>query len=381
METRSCVCAGAAALYVLTLLWRIHSDREASGTWFGALCGALCGALGASLYYLAPPAPCAVALLICSFILVCVRRRRETLLQGRRAVLVTGCDSGFGLALVQRLSEEGLTVFAGVLDVDGPGAGLLRERGHEDLQVLQLDVTDGAQVETAHRFISAQVEHTGLWGLVNNAGVLQCPTDAELQPVSWFRRSVEVNFLSAVRMSQLFLPLLRKSRGRLVNVSSMAGEVPMPMFSSYGASKAALSVFSRVLRMELSPWGVHVALIQPAGFRTKIFGGREDLPLNRDHILSALSSEAREDYGTAYVSSLLDLPSKMSQMSPEDLTPVVEDMVHALLSVHPRPLYTPGRMAWLLPFLHRCCPTAVFEPLVWRLFNMVDCRPAGLKTS
>lgn len=74
---------------------------------------------------------------------------------------LSGCDSGFGHALAMRLSEEGLTVFAGVLDADGAGAQSLRERGHKELHVLQLDVTDDSQLKAAHRFISAQVENTG----------------------------------------------------------------------------------------------------------------------------------------------------------------------------------------------------------------------------
>lgn len=63
----------------------------------------------------------------------------------------------------------------------------------------------------------------GLWALVNNAGVLYCPVDAELLPLTTYRRCMEVNFLAAVKMCQVFLPLLRRSRGRIVNVSSMAG--------------------------------------------------------------------------------------------------------------------------------------------------------------
>ncbi|XP_065812827.1 estradiol 17-beta-dehydrogenase 2 [Labrus bergylta] len=375
MEITSCFCWVSAAVFVITLLWRF--------IWGGGThVGALIGALGASLCFILPPVYRGVALLGCSFILTFVTERRGELLQaGGRAVLVTGCDSGFGHALAKRLSDEGLQVFAGVLDVNGGGAQQLRERGSEKLKVLQLDVTDSSQIETVHRYICTQVEDTGLWGLVNNAGVLQCPTDAELHPITWYSRCMDVNFLSAVRMCQVFLPLLRRSRGRIVNVTSMAGEVPLPMFSSYGASKAAISMFSRVLRMEMCVWGVRVTLIQPGGFRTSIFGNSEDVSQFTDEVLAAVSPEAREDYGKMYISSLPGFLSKMSQQSSEDLSPVVEDMHHALLSVHPRPLYTPGQMAWLLPLLHRCCPAAVSEFLIRRLFVPSACRPTGLTTS
>ncbi|XP_059191700.1 estradiol 17-beta-dehydrogenase 2 [Centropristis striata] len=384
MDITPCFCVAAAAVLLFTLLWR---PQEGCGArlWLGT-CGALCGvfgALGAALCYLTalPAAVCCSILIGCSFVLmICQTERRVEPLQSK-AVVITGCDSGFGHALAKRLSEAGVKVFAGVLDVNGVGAQQLRERGSENLQVLQLDVTDSSQIETAHRIICSQVADTGLWGLVNNAGVLLCPIDAELQPMTAYKRCMDVNFLSAVRMCQVFLPLLRSSKGRIVNVSSMAGEVPMPMFAAYGASKAALSVFSNVMRLELSRWGVKVALIQPAGFRTNIFGTSEDAARYTDEILSDISPEAREDYGEAYISSLPASLSKMSRESPEDLSPVVDAMSHALLSVHPKPLYTPGQMAWFFPLLHRCCPTAMFSAIISRFPKHTNYKPAALSRS
>ncbi|XP_044211865.1 estradiol 17-beta-dehydrogenase 2 [Thunnus albacares] len=369
----ACFCVAAAAAFTYTVVWTLKQGCDA-GYWSVAF-----GALGASLYFTAPLVYCGVALLCCSLALVCVTVRTAELLplQGR-AVLVTGCDSGFGHTLAKRLSKMGVQVFAGVLDVNGAGAQQLRDQGCENLQVLQLDVTDSSQIETTHLHIRAQVGDSGLWGLVNNAGILHCPLDAELHPVTLYRRVMDVNFLSAVKMCQVFLPLLRRSRGRIVNVSSMAGEVPMPMFAAYGASKAALSVFSKVMRLELSVWGVRVALIQPSGFRTNIFGNTDAISRYRDEILAGVSSDAREDYGEAYISSLPSSLTKLSQMSAEDLSPVVDNMCHALLSVQPRPLYTPGKMGWFLPFLHRHLPTTLFDCVIMNLQKYTDCEPAGL---
>ncbi|XP_037623371.1 estradiol 17-beta-dehydrogenase 2 isoform X1 [Sebastes umbrosus] len=383
MDITSCFCGVAAAVFFLTVLWRFKEGCGA-GNWpgtFGALGvgGALGG--GAALYFTVPPVVCvSAALLGYSLVLICDTERRVELLQSR-AVLITGCDSGFGLALATRLSEVGVKVFAGVLDVNGAGARQLRERGSENLQVLQLDVTDGSQIEAAHRYICTQVADTGLWGLVNNAGVLLCPVDAELQPMTAYRLCMDVNFLSAVKMCQVFLPLLRRSRGRIVNMSSLAGEVPMPRLAAYGASKAALSVFSKVMRLELSMWGVKVALIQPAAFRTNIFGNSDDVARYSDEILTAVSSDAREDYGDTYISSLPRSLSRMSRQCAKDLSPVVDDVCHALLSVRPKPMYTPGKMGWLLPFLHRCSPTAVFDAVITTLTEHADCKPAGLNRS
>ncbi|XP_062245600.1 estradiol 17-beta-dehydrogenase 2 [Platichthys flesus] len=376
-----CFSLAAAGLYVLTVLWTLSRGHDAGhGASVPGAFGALLWPLGASLCYVVSPVLCGLVFLSCSVRLIWDRKRCELLLPETRGVLITGCDSGFGHALAKRLSLMGVKVFAGMLDVDGPGAQRLRETS-ENLHVLQLDVTDRHQVETVHRDICSQVGHTGLWGLVNNAGILQCPMDAELQPLSACRRCMDVNFLSAVNMCQVFLPLLRRAGGRIVNMSSMAAAVPMPMLSAYGASKAALSVFSHVTRVELSDWGVTVALIQPAGFRTNIFGTSDDVSHYRDQILEAASPEARRDYGDAYISSLPSGLSRLSQRSAEDLSPVLDDMCHALLSVHPKPLYTPGQMGWLLPFVHRHCPTAIFDVFIKTLTKYSDCEPAGLRTS
>lgn len=82
-----------------------------------------------------------------------------------------GCDSGFGNMLARRLSEMGVTVFAGVLDVNGAGAQQLRERGSENLQVLQLDVTDASQIEAAHNYICTKVADTGEAEAMSRTGV------------------------------------------------------------------------------------------------------------------------------------------------------------------------------------------------------------------
>ncbi|CAL8293352.1 unnamed protein product [Boreogadus saida] len=292
-----------------------------------------------------------------------------------KSVLITGCDTGFGHALAKELSNRGVQVFAGVLDEHGSGAQELKKHGSHRLEVLQLDVTDHSQVDRALRQITAaQLGEGGLWGLVNNAGVLGCLADAEILPFTTFRRCMEVNYLSAVYLCQVFLPLLRRSKGRIVNVTSMGGEVPFCFFSAYGASKAALGCFSRVLRMELAAWGVKVVVIQPAGFRTNIFKGCEE---SKKKILQNLPSVICKDYGETYVCSMQDCLSKAGQQSPEDLRPVLNDMCHALMAPSPKALYTPGQMAWLLPLLYHLCPTVISDKLL-KGHKFVDCEPAGL---
>ncbi|MGH0123682.1 UNVERIFIED_CONTAM: hypothetical protein FKN15_028913 [Acipenser sinensis] len=223
-------------------------------------------------------------------------RSEKLLLVGNKAVLITGCDSGFGHALAKHLDKLGFTVFAGVLNAQGLGSEELKRSGSERLVVLQMDVTDTAQIEQAYLQVKFHIENTGLWGVVNNAGVLEYVADGEILPMSIYKNCMAVNFFGAVKLSHTFLPLLRHAKGRLVNVSSMAGEVPIPGFAAYGASKAALSSFSGVMRQELSKWGVKVATIQPGGFQTSICGTEEQWNYQQQQILSQLRPDAKEDY-------------------------------------------------------------------------------------
>ncbi|XP_059856652.1 17-beta-hydroxysteroid dehydrogenase type 2 isoform X4 [Delphinus delphis] len=179
-----------------------------------------------------------------------------------------GGDSGIGHALSKYLDELGFTVFAGVLDEKGSGAEELRRTCSKRLSVLQLDITDPQQIKDAHSKVKEKLQNRGLWAVVNNAGILGLPTDGELIPMTEYKRCMAVNFFGAVEVTKAFLPLLRKSKGRLVNISSMAGGVPMEKLAAYSSSKAALTMFSAVMRQELSKWGVKVSVIQPGGFRT-----------------------------------------------------------------------------------------------------------------
>lgn len=301
----------------------------------------------------------------------------ETVPASGRAVLITGCDSGFGHALALRLSGRGLQVFAGVLDSEGVGAKSLREREPERITVLQMDVTNLEHIAQAKEHIKSELGEKGLWGLVNNAGLLLCPLDIELTFGSSFRRLMEVNFLSAVTVTQAFLPLIRRAKGRVVSMSSMAGAVPMPRFAAYSSSKAALSSFCKVLRLEMFQWGVHVALIQPSGFKTKIFGGDLDMSRYQKELLSCTAPEVLQDYGPDYISQLPLSLHTMSQTAMEDLSPVLDALEHALLSLWPKELYCPGRGAWLVPFLYSHLPTSWFDRVIMQLMKD-KCRPTAL---
>ncbi|XP_014730011.1 PREDICTED: estradiol 17-beta-dehydrogenase 2 [Sturnus vulgaris] len=294
---------------------------------------------------------------------------RDLLPVGDRAVLITGSDTGIGHALAKYLDSLGFVVFAGVLNKDGPGAEELRRSCSQRLCVLQLDITNSTQVQEAFLTVSEKVQNAGLWGVVNNAGILGFPADGELLPMSTYRHCMEVNFFGAVEVSKTFLPLLRKSQGRLVNMSSMAGGIPLPRYAAYGASKAALSMFSGVMRQELSKWGIKVMAVHPSGFRTGIEGTAEQWDKQEKELMENLPADTRQAYGEEYLlglrNYLLHLPSHCAP----DLSPVLGAVLHALLARRPQGLYTPGKGAYILLCIFCCFPLWFYDFFISKMLS------------
>uniref|UniRef100_A0A3B3ZD72 Hydroxysteroid (17-beta) dehydrogenase 2 n=1 Tax=Periophthalmus magnuspinnatus TaxID=409849 RepID=A0A3B3ZD72_9GOBI len=290
---------------------------------------------------------------------------------------LAGCDSGFGHGLALRLSGLGMQVFAGVLDSEGDGAKKLKEWDPERIAVLQMDVTNPEHIAQVKETINKRLGQKGLWGLVNNAGLLLCPVDAELQSTSSLRRLMEVNFLSAVTVTQTFLPLIRKAKGRVVGVSSLAGKS-----NNIPGVVCFIHTFEKSLMLQ---WGVHVAVIQPSGFKTSmelliepimlililllllLLTLRPLVVILRESTWPSSNHQAGTSMGPLKQSLILIM---LLLATKQDMSPVLDCIEHALLSTHPRPLYCPGKSAWLLPFLYTHLPTATFDRFTVRVRNI-----------
>jgi NAD(P)-dependent dehydrogenase (short-subunit alcohol dehydrogenase family) len=171
-----------------------------------------------------------------------------------RTALVTGASSGIGAACARRLESAGWRVFSGVRSAgDGPA-------GTEVL----IDVTDSEQIRAAAERIGE------LDALVNNAGIA-IAMPLEFLPLDELRRQLDVNVIGQVAVTQAFLPHLRRSRGRIVFVGSIAGKSALPFLGAYAASKHALEAIADTLRIELRPFGVEVSLVEPGTIKTPIW--------------------------------------------------------------------------------------------------------------
>jgi len=192
-----------------------------------------------------------------------VRRVWRRQITKDEAVLVTGCDSGFGLDIVKALAERTeATVFAGY--VTDAGRTELEGLG-ERVKPLRLDVTK--QEEVADAFQALSQSGKTLWGVVNNAGI-GCYGYAEAISMERFEQNLNVNVLGSIRVTRLALPLLRKSQGRLVTMGSVGGRMGVAFGSAYVPTKAAQGAFQDCVRQEVYRFGVRCSLVEPGFFRT-----------------------------------------------------------------------------------------------------------------
>ncbi|CAO2582002.1 Retinol dehydrogenase 16 [Lemmus lemmus] len=259
-------------------------------------------------------------------------------------VFITGCDSGFGNLLARQLDRRGMRVLAACLTEKG--AEELRNKTSDRLETVILDVTKTESIVAATQWVKERVGNRGLWGLVNNAGISIPSGLNEWMKKEDFTKILDVNLLGVIEVTLSMLPLVRKARGRVVNVSSVLGRVSL-FGGGYCISKYGVEAFSDSLRRELSYFGVKVAIIEPGFFQTAI--SSSDRHLSHSKLLwDQASSEVKKIYDEKFLSSYLQNFTSLTETCSEDLTLVTDCMEHALTSCHPRTRYSAGWDAKLL---------------------------------
>ncbi|XP_020143140.2 retinol dehydrogenase 16-like [Microcebus murinus] len=302
-----------------------------------------------------------LAVLVGLYYLVRWHRERQVVSHLRdKYVFITGCDSGFGNLLARQLDMRGMRVLAACLTEKG--AEQLRAQTSDRLETVTLDVTKTESISAAAQWVKERVGDRGLWGLVNNAGI-----SVPSAPNQWLTKQdfvtiLDVNLLGMIEVTLSLLPLVRKARGRVVNVSSASGRVSITG-GGYCISKYGVEAFSDSLRRELSYFGVKVALIEPGFFKTAVTSPKILSKTAKD-VWERASSEVKQIYGEKFLASYMKLTERIEGRLTHDLSLVTDCMEHALTACHPRTRYSAGWDAKLLYLPMSYMPTFLVDAIL-----------------
>lgn len=271
-----------------------------------------------------------------------------------KVVLITGASSGIGFDAARMLARQGHRVYAAARRVE-----MMEPLRADGVVPLSMDVTDQESMTSG---VKAVIDAEGrIDVLVNNAGygyfgAIETVSDAEA------RRQLEVNVFGLAALCRLVIPHMRRQHsGRIINTSSIAGLMVLPFGGWYHVSKYSVEALSDALRMELRPFGIDVAMIEPGGIRTDwgIIAGRH------------LAESAR---GTAYETSampeanLLDKAYRGRFLSNPKV--VATAISRAVNSHRPRARYRLGRFSHLGVAIHRLLPTRWWDALMRRFVQI-----------
>lgn len=278
-------------------------------------------------------------------------------------VLITGCSTGIGRATALHLDQLGFRVFACVRKAsDGE---VLCAQATERLTPIIMDVTDAEAIAAAKEMVSRSVGHAGLAGLVNNAGIA-FSLPLEFAPLDEFRELYEVNVFGLLAVTQAFLPLIRRARGRIVNISSTAAIVVAPFHGPYCSSKFAVNALSDALRRELRPLGVQVSTIMPGSIDTAIW--QKDVE-RTNRLRAGLPPDAGELYGSNFAKFREYFFEGMGRhgIPPEEIAHVI---AQALTAKRAKPSYLVGREPHTYQLLKRLIPERFHDWIVLRTIGI-----------
>jgi NAD(P)-dependent dehydrogenase (short-subunit alcohol dehydrogenase family) len=269
------------------------------------------------------------------------------------SVLVTGASRGIGRAVALRLAELGWEVYAGIRRPEDADA--LTAAGSR-VSPLALDVTDEQHIAALDDGLPRQLD-----AVINNAGIV-VDGPVEALPPSELRRQLEVNVVAQIAVTQAVLPRLRRSRGRVLFVSSVSGRTVTPWLGAYSASKFALEALADALRIELRPWGVKVILIEPGNTDT-------DLWRSADRQLESTAAGLDDEHRSLYAGHIEGMRrlTPVLQRTAVPVERVVRAVERALTDRRPRARYPVGVQTKAQVALSAATPTSINDAVMARL--------------
>ncbi|XP_044148090.1 D-beta-hydroxybutyrate dehydrogenase, mitochondrial-like [Bufo gargarizans] len=290
-------------------------------------------------------------------------RNKHVVLDPRgRAVLITGCDSGFGNQLAHRLLDMGFTVFATCLFPDGEGAqSLMTHASPGQVKVIRLDVTSDKEVEQVKQYVLDNLPDKGLWGLVNNSGISMWGM-VEWLTIEKYQKVLDVNLLGSIRTTLAFAPLIRKSKGRMVFLSSM-NAYATALNGIYSMTKAGLEKFCDCLRLEMNQFGVKVCIIEPGNYAPATNIQPRD---NAEKVWDSLPAEAKKINTKESIEDATKLLNEKLAGGSKNSYEVVDAIVDALTSPTPKARYLIANFAdKVAVYLYLWLPTLLFDQIIY----------------
>lgn len=275
----------------------------------------------------------------------------------QRSILITGCSSGIGLCAATELKKLGWRVFATARkqqDVEK-----LAEAGFESIQ---LDVTDSDSIHQAVQQILAATGGT-LDAVFNNAGMLVAGATEDISR-DLTRIQFETNVFGPMELVRQILPVMRKQGyGRIVQHSSISGIITLPYYGAYNASKFALEGFTLTLRQECRGTGIHVSLINPGPIVSELRNKAHEI--YQDTVAKKTDSHHHQAYRRMEEAYFSEQHSSRNLQQPP--IAVVNKLLHALNSNHPKIHYYVGWPAQLMAALKKILPERLFNWLLSKI--------------
>ena len=265
----------------------------------------------------------------------------------KKTVLITGASSGIGKETAKTLLTAGYLVYAAARRVEE-----MQELAQLGARVVALDVTDEASISATINSILEQEGSIDI--LVNNAGYGSYGAIEDV-PIDEARRQFEVNIFGLARLTQLVLPKMRENRyGKIVNISSMGGKIYTPFGGWYHATRHALEGFSDSLRLETSPFGIDIIIIEPGGIAT---------PWGEIAAQNLKKTSAQGAYAEAANKVAESMTGRFSnQLSQPTL--IAETIVKAIQAQRPQTRYAVGFMARPMIFLRKILSDRMFDQVL-----------------
>lgn len=263
-------------------------------------------------------------------------------MENKKIIVITGASYGIGKTTAKFLEEKGYIVYK-----------LARTKMENDPFYISCDITKKEDVKNAINIIYEKEKRIDV--LVNNAGI-GVSGAIELSTYEELNKIINVNFIGAVSMIQEVIPYLRKTKGKIINIGSVAGELTIPFQAYYSCTKAALSTLTEALRMELRPFDIKVSIILPGDTKTSFTKNREQ-PFDMNNTL----------YKERIESSLKRM--EKDEQNGKNPKTVAKVIYRVIKKKNPPIKVTVGFSYKLLVFLKRLLPTRFINYILYNMYG------------